>query len=371
VARLRRNAHARPEVVILHGAGEGALTDEALTDEARADEVRADEADTRVQAAAVAAALADLGHSVRVVALGLDLGRLEALAAERPALVFNLVEALVGKGQLHPAVPLALEAFGVAYTGCPAEALLTTSSKVLAKRMMAAVGLPTPDWIEPEAIAAPPRDPAARYIVKSVWEDASIGISETSVVAAAAVAATAFERQRNFGGQWFAERYVEGREFNLSLLETADGPVVLPAAEILFVDFPPGRPHIVDYEAKWDPTSPVYHNTPRRFDLPARDRRLEQELNRIALAAWHLFGLKGYARVDFRVDAAGQIWVLEVNGNPCLSPDAGYAAAAARAGLSYDALIERIVAAAWSARASLPVGAAVQPCSGSARSRTI
>jgi len=344
------------EVIVLHGAD---------------DDGRADEEDTRVQAAAVAAALAALGHTVQVAAVDLDLGRLSALADARPALVFNLVEALVGKGQLHPAVPLALEAFGLPYTGCPAEALLTTSNKVLAKRTMVAAGLATPDWIEPDAIGSPPRDPAARYIVKSVWEDASIGLSETSVVAGAAVAATAFERQRSLGGQWFAERYIEGREFNLSLLETAEGPVVLPVAEILFVDFPAGRPHIVDYEAKWDTESPVYHNTPRRFDLPARDRKLVQELRRVALAAWHLFGLRGYARVDFRVDAAGRVWVLEVNGNPCLSPDAGYAAAAARAGLSYEAVVAHIVDAAR--QTSLPPSgdARLQSCSGSARSRTI
>jgi len=356
VARLQSNGPADAEVLILHGAGDGG---------------RADEEDTRVQVAAVKAALSALGHSVRVMALDLDLGRLNGLAGERPVLVFNLVEALVGKGQLHPAVPLVLEALGLPCTGCSAEALLTTSSKVLAKRMMMVAGLPTPDWAEPDAIAATPLDPAARYIVKSVWEDASIGLSETSVVSGAAVAATAFERQRTFGGQWFAERYIEGREFNLSLLETADGPVVLPVAEILFVDFPPGRPHIVDYEAKWDPESPVYHNTPRRFDLPARDRKLVQELRRVALAAWQLFGLKGYARVDFRVDAAGRVWVLEVNANPCLSPDAGYVAAAAAAGLSYEAVVAHIIGAARQAVLPSPGDAKLQSCSGSARSRTI
>src|SRR3546814_4317520 len=99
---------------------------------------------------------------------------------------------------------------------------------------------------------------------------------------------------------------------------------------ILFVDFPPGRPRIVDYEAKWAPESDAYANTPRRFDLAADDAALAAELSRLALDAWHLFGLAGYARVDFRVDAAGRPTILEVNLNPCLAPDAGFAAPAAR-----------------------------------------
>src|SRR3546814_4908817 len=85
---------------------------------------------------------------------------------------------------------------------------------------------------------------------------------------------------------------------------------------ILFVDFPPGRPRIVDYEAKWAPESDAYANTPRRFDLAADDAALAAELSRLALDAWHLFGLAGYARVDFRVDAAGRPTILEVNLNP-------------------------------------------------------
>jgi D-alanine-D-alanine ligase len=125
---------------------------------------------------------------------------------------------------------------------------------------------------------------------------------------------------------------------------------VLPPAETLFVGYPPDRPRIVDYEAKWAEGSFAYHNTPRRFAFGPEDRALVDELAALALRAWTLFGLAGYARVDFRVDAAGRPWILEVNTNPCIAPDAGFFAAAAEAGLSYQAMVARIVAAALAAR---------------------
>ena len=84
-------------------------------------------------------------------------------------------------------------------------------------------------------------------------------------------------------------------------------------------------------------------HTVRRFDFPAQDGALLAELRRVAAQCWNAFGLRGYARVDFRVDAENRPFVLEVNANPCLSPDAGFAAAAARAGLSYLQVVERIL----------------------------
>jgi D-alanine-D-alanine ligase len=117
----------------------------------------------------------------------------------------------------------------------------------------------------------------------------------------------------------------------------------LPPAETLFRDYPPGKPRIVDYAAKWDAASFEYNNTLRRFEFPATDAALLARLRAVALACARLFDLHGYARVDVRVDAAGTPWVLEVNANPCLSPDAGFAAAAAAAGLDGTAVLQRIL----------------------------
>src|SRR5690606_7059328 len=117
-------------------------------------------------------------------------------------------------------------------------------------------------------------------------EHASLGLDAGSVVPAAAARREIASRQRRFGGTFFAEAYVEGREFNLSLLETAAGPLVLPVAEILFVGFPADRPRIVDYEAKWATKSAAYVNTPRHFDFPAGDAALIVDLKDLALAVW-------------------------------------------------------------------------------------
>lgn len=302
---------------------------------------RPDEADTIVTAEAVTAALRRLGYNSEIIRLGLDLSAVAGLAQAGPSLVFNLVEALNGDAALAQLAPAVLDHFGLAYTGSGLAAHHLTLSKTAAKRRLESAGLPTPRWsLDGSGFAC-----NERVIVKSDTEHASLGLDAASVVPGAQAAAEIALRQQRFGGTFFAEAFVDGREFNLSLLETPEGPRVLPVAEILFVDFPADRPRIVDYEAKWVPESPAYTNTPRSFDFAPVDAPLIAALSELALAAWRLFALGGYARVDFRVDAAGRPTILEVNVNPCLAPDAGFAAAAARAGLDYDAVIASIVTA--------------------------
>jgi D-alanine-D-alanine ligase len=118
---------------------------------------------------------------------------------------------------------------------------------------------------------------------------------------------------------------------------------VLPPAEILFEDYPKNRHKIVDYKAKWESESFEYQHTLRSFEFPDQDRPLLDRINKIARECWKLFNLKGYARVDFRVDESGNPWVLEVNTNPCIAPDSGFVAAAAKADLSFRHIVERII----------------------------
>ena len=297
-----------------------------------------DERDTLVQVEEVAAALRRLGYRVTCIPLGLDLGRLRSLRALAPAVVVNLVEALQGEGRLIHLAAEVLDTMGIAYTGAPATALYTTTNKLLAKALMRGAGLPTPDLWSPGA--------AGPFIVKSVHEDASIGLDAGSVVPGDEVPALVARQRQRFGGAWFAERFIDGREFNLPLIEGEDGPELLPLGEMEFLDFLEAEPRIIGYAAKWDPTSSAYHNTPRTFDSRPGDGPLRQLMTALALQAWDLFGLAGYARIDFRVDTAGRPWLLEVNANPCLSGDAGYVAAADEAGLSQLELVRRIVAAA-------------------------
>jgi len=302
-----------------------------------------DEADVVTQMDAIAGALADLGHeSVRVpCTLNLEAaaGRLRSA---QPDIVFNLVESIGGQGRLISVAPQLLESLGIRHTGCSAAATFATSGKPLSKQLLSAANIPTPAWHSLDQLRAVVSIQPGRYILKSAWEHASRGIDDDSIVDvrnAAELAGALQRRLPELAGEGFAETYVEGREFNLSML----CGTVLPAAEIVFEGYSPGKPRIVGYSAKWDERSAEYVHTPRRFDFPPDDASLLGVLSDAAAACWRLFGLRGYARVDFRVDAGSKPWVLEVNSNPCLSPDAGFAAAVARAGLSYTEAIERIV----------------------------
>jgi len=279
--------------------------------------------------------------------LHLNLAALAAtLKATAPSFIFNLVESLEGDGRLIHIAASLLDTLGVVYTGAPADALYVTSNKRLAKRWLERWGMPTPESYSEADLRGADRPLGGRYILKSAWEHASIGLGPDSIVAPESSLELLAELERRLpalGGEGFAESYVDGREFNISLLASAEGPEVLPPAEMRFVDYPPEKPKMVDYRAKWEEASFEFQHTRRSFDFPDGDRSLLLRLADLARKCWGLFGLRGYARVDFRVDEAGRPWVLEINANPCISPDAGFVAAAERKGLSYRGLVERIL----------------------------
>ena len=305
-----------------------------------------DASDTLLEAAAIAHALRDLGYDTSIEAIGLDLTRVGALLAElEPRLVVNLVESLDGRGQLIHAVPALLESLGAAFTGCSASVLGVTSDKVLAKQQMLRAGVPTPAVFAAGADDGP-------WIVKSVWEHASLGIDDSSVVHGAAAVPRVIEaRCAQHGGDWFAERFVPGRELNVALVAAAGGVRALPVAEIRFDGFPADKPAIVGYAAKWHADSFEYRNTVRSFVV---EPELAERAESVARDCWELFGLAGYARVDLRVDADQKPWVLEVNANPCLSPDAGFAAALATGGIEYQTAIAWLVEDALRRRDTRP-----------------
>lgn len=317
-----------------------------------------DDLDVIVQAHSVAAAAASLGHRAEIFSRGLDLRTIQqALVGFGPDVVFNLVESIDGSCRLQPLFPSLLEHLGIAYTGASSSALWSTNQKVWAKQRMCAAGIPTPVWIGPvpgESSgvqgALPIKNTAAvTWIVKSLWEHASFGMNSDALVCGideAAVKMLLTRRAPALGGACFAEAFIDGREFNLSLLEVDGKPQVLPCAEIRFAGFGMQQPRIVDYRAKWETDSFEYRHTSRRFDFPEKDRSLLERLKVVALSCWGLFGLSGYARIDFRVDLQGRAWVLEVNANPCISPDAGFAASVERAGLSYEKAVSHILSSA-------------------------
>ena len=312
-----------------------------------------DEQDVLQQVDAVGQALLRLGHRFEVHACTLDLAALDQqLTASDADLVFNLVESVEGAGRLIHLPPALLDVRQRPYTGSSAEALFVTSHKILAKERMRAAQLPTPLWlnmgcaVHPKG-SSPCADSQPRnWLVKSVWEHASVGMDDTCLLRHATPAAATrhlADFAGRMGGECFAEEFIDGREFNIGLLAGPDGPEALPPAELVFSDFPADKPRIIGYQAKWDTNSFEYQHTNRCVTFAAADKPLLDEMKRLALQCWEVFGLGGYGRVDFRVDAAGRPWILEVNTNPCLSPDAGFAAMLAQAGLTFDQAVERIL----------------------------
>jgi ribosomal protein S18 acetylase RimI-like enzyme len=181
------------------------------------------------------------------------------------------------------------------------------------------------------------RLPPPPLIVKPLRTDASEGIDATSVIhegGADRVAAVARRIHEQFGQPALAEQFIDGREVNVSLIERDGSLAVLPLAEIDFSAFAPSQPRIVDYAAKWIEDSFAYRNTPRRIPA-ALDETVACRVRECARAAWNALGCRDYVRVDIRVDAQGTPFVIEVNANPDISPDAGFAAALAAGGLSF------------------------------------
>lgn len=308
-----------------------------------------DEQDGLVQVESVSQALSELNHDPVPVGFSLDIKEtLKKMAGIKPALVFNLVESIDGQGRLIHLAPSILDAMNMAYTGAGTDAIYTTSNKILAKQMLRGARIPTPCFVTPEKARQRKSPLCNPSIIKSVWEHGSVGIGYDSVVFPKTHDQLLQEMDRRkdqLGGACFAEAYIEGREFNLSLLaKNGNGiPQVLPPAEIRFENYPKNRHKIVDYKAKWEAESFEYQNTVRSFDFPDHDRPLLDRICKIAGECWKLFNLKGYARVDFRVDDSGNPWVLEVNTNPCIAPDSGFVAAASQAELSFKHIIERII----------------------------
>ncbi|WP_020588710.1 D-alanine--D-alanine ligase family protein [Desulfobacter curvatus] len=315
-----------------------------------------DELDVLDQVDAVSKALADLDFNPVPVPCGLDLECLKRdLMNLRPRAVFNLVEALEGQGRLIHVVPYLLDSIGIPYTGCPADAIYLTSHKTAAKERMRQAGLPTPDWIGPYQAGMAIQSLTSTYlksrisngpwIIKSLWEHGSLGLEKENIITALPdrLGPLLEKAAQGLGHACFAEAFINGREFNLSLLGDGKEVRVLPPAEIRFLDFGQDEPKIVGYRAKWHPDAYEYQHTLRSFDFPETDRELLSRLSDLARSCWNLFSMAGFARVDFRVDENQDPHILEINANPCISPDAGFTAALERAGISYTTAIARIM----------------------------
>ncbi len=307
------------------------------------EEIRED-MDLAVNARMVAEALRSCGHDAWPQAFGKDAGGLvSTLIAMRADAVFNLSECpfLSPEKELHACA--LLELLRLPYTGNGPLTLGICNSKSLTKQLLAANGIPTPPFrLYP---AVPAEDPDIPYplVVKPANEDGSAGITEDSFVHDLA----GLRRQvkwlkEGFRQDALAEEFVGGREFNVGVLgngTAADPHRSLPPAELVYRN---PRWRLCTYESKWDSTHPSYAEITPVCPAEAPPELIGR-LSAITMDCARIFRLAGYARVDFRMNDRGELFVLEVNPNPDISPDAGMARAARAAGIPYPELLREIL----------------------------
>ena len=307
------------------------------------EEIRED-MDLAVNARSVAEALRSAGHDAWTHAFGKDPGELiSRLRSSGAEAVFNLSECpnLSPEKELHACA--LLELLRLPYTGNGPLALGICNSKALAKQLMIANGIPTPRFRL--YTADPAGEPGLPYplVVKPANEDGSAGITEDSVVADLAGLRRQVKWLREgFRQDSLVEEFVDGREFNVGVLgngTAADPYRSLPPAELVYRN---PRWRLCTYESKWDTTHPSYAEIAPVCPAEAPPETAAR-LSEITLECARIFGLAGYARVDFRMNAEGELFVLEVNPNPDISPDAGMARAARAAGIPYPDLILEIL----------------------------
>lgn len=302
----------------------------------------------RESARAIAGALVEAGHTVELDGVhGVEVyACLERLRAARPDLLFNLCESMNNESRNEPTFAGLLDLFEIPYTGADLVTLASCLHKQRTKDILLAHAIPTPPYRflrTPEELDDPALD-ALDYpwFVKLAHEDASLGITEANVVAsAAALRARGRELIAEFHQPVIAERYVEGREINVTLLGNGAATRVLPLHEIDFAAMPAERPKIVSYAAKWEEGHVDYAGT-KPVPMGPSSPELVAAIERVALAAYRAVELRDYGRVDLRVDDAGVPWVIDVNPNPDISPDSGVTRAAAAAGMSHPQLVSAI-----------------------------
>jgi D-alanine-D-alanine ligase len=264
-----------------------------------------------------------------------------------PRFVFNLCEEVNGKCELEMCIAGLLELMGISYTGSDPFALGLALNKFHVKQILRSAGIPTArGYVRyPGQKLTIPRGMRFPMIVKPARQDASLGINSNSVCSTP----EQLEKQIQYVHEIYeqealVEEYLDGREFNVSVIGDQN-PEILAIQEIDFIGLPEGEPRIVSYRAKWDEESVLYNSTVPI--CPAMiSKRLEKRIRDIAIRSHLCIGCRDYSRVDMRTDARGSLYVLEVNPNPDISPNAGFSRAARAAGYSYPEMILKISEAA-------------------------
>jgi D-alanine-D-alanine ligase len=304
--------------------------------------------DVLVQANAVHNTCLEIGYQPCFQSVTSDLDKLKTFIEKtNPDVVFNLVEAIDGKTSLIHLVPLLLESMKIPFTGCGSGAMINTTDKTITKQMLKKNETASPAWQNAADAIQKGLILKCPVIIKPIAEDGSCGITDISVCNNEKQVKTFCKNlSEESVTRYFIEEYIDGREFNTGLIASGKGVKIFPPSEIKFEDFPEDKPRILNYASKWSEETFEYEHTVRCFDFEPGDTELLDKMIKIAFKCWQMLDLSGYARVDFRVDKTGKPWVLEVNANPCISPDSGFVAMAKQTGLSYTAAINQIIEAA-------------------------
>jgi D-alanine-D-alanine ligase len=289
--------------------------------------------------------LRELGHEVRPVGVAGDLAPIrDAIREFQPEIAFNLLEAFDDVVTWDQNVVAYLELMKLPFTGCNSRGLMLGRDKAIAKKLLTYHRIRTPEFaIFPRGRKVRrPRRLGFPLIVKSATLDASIGISQASLVDNDE---RLQERVRfmheSVGSDAIAEQYIEGRELYVGILGN-ERLLTLPVWELLFDGLPDGRPRIATEHIK---SRDDYRRRYRISTGPARDlpEALATRVQTICKRVYQVLYLSGYARIDLRLTETGDVYVLEANPNPQLARGEDLADSAEAAGIEYGPLLQRIV----------------------------
>jgi len=293
-------------------------------------------------------ALKHEGHEVRKLAVGDQVEPLvTSLTKDRPDLVFNLAESFAGRSALESNVAALLNLLGLRYTGSSPAGLIMAGDKTLTKKMLTFHGILTArfatvfrgsvDWAG---------DIKFPLILKPPQEDASLGITQKSIVNdVQELLQKISSLQQEYQSPVLAEEFIDGREFYVGVLGNSEVKP-LPVIELDFSGYPPNRPKIASWEAKWgddgDEKGAEFEGTKSVFPTDLSED-LTARMQKVAVDSFQALRLRDYARVDLRVTSREEIYVIEVNPNCYLEKNAEFATAALKDGLEYPALVNRIL----------------------------
>lgn len=298
-----------------------------------------DELDVIEQVNLVSKSLKELRYTVKVLEFDLNLEKVvKNIQKIKPDIIFNLAESIYNKGEFAYLATSILGYLDIPFTGSPLIPMFNCSNKLLAKKELERIRVLTPNYFTLDNLMN--LKPGRKYILKPVWEEGSLDLDEHCIFDGDDMEFIESIRRKN-KDYYFVEEFIEGRELNVSIIGTRKGPKVLPIAEMIF-NYPEDKPKIMGYKAKWTEDSFEYNNTVRTFDIPD-GYRFKTEIEEICKDIWNDLGLKGYVRVDFRLDSINKPYVIDINLNPCISESGGFYAACLEDGYSYNEMIQQIL----------------------------